>query len=80
MTNHRPVWENGLDSQNVVFSYAVFDGVRSSGAFGEISAEAAAAAARGMRSLRDDGAKKVLAGVTTVEEVLRVTQDDMSFE
>ena len=30
---------------------------------------------RGMRSLREDGVQKVLAGVTTVEEVMRVTQD-----
>ena len=33
----------------------------------------AAARAAGMRSLRDDGAAKVLAGLTTVDEVLRVT-------
>lgn len=30
----------------------------------------------GMVNLREDGARKVLAGVTTIEEVLRVTQDD----
>ncbi len=30
---------------------------------------------QGMRSLREDGVEKVLAGVTTVEEVMRVTQD-----
>ena len=30
----------------------------------------------GMRSLREDGAVKVLQGSTTVEEVLRVTRDD----
>jgi len=30
----------------------------------------------GMRTLRDDGIRKVLAGETTIEEVLRVTQDD----
>jgi general secretion pathway protein E len=35
------------------------------------------ALASGMPTLRDDGAEKVLAGVTTVEEVLRVTQDDL---
>ncbi len=34
------------------------------------------AAADGMRSLRDDGADKVIAGMTTIEEVLRVTQED----
>jgi type II secretory ATPase GspE/PulE/Tfp pilus assembly ATPase PilB-like protein len=33
----------------------------------------AAATAAGMRTLRDDGAAKVLAGITTVDEVLRVT-------
>jgi len=31
----------------------------------------------GMKTLRDDGAEKVLAGLTTVEEVLRVTQEEM---
>ena len=29
----------------------------------------------GMRSLREDGIAKVLAGVTTVEEMIRETQD-----
>ena len=32
-----------------------------------------AAVAKGMRTLREDGVKRVLAGITTVEEVLRVT-------
>jgi general secretion pathway protein E len=36
-----------------------------------------AAIESGMPTLRDDGAEKVLAGVTTVEEVVRVTQEDM---
>ncbi len=36
-----------------------------------------AAISRGCRTLRMDGAKKVLEGVTTVEEILRVTQLDM---
>ncbi|MCG3172465.1 MAG: Type II secretion system protein E [Myxococcota bacterium] len=31
---------------------------------------------QGMKTLRDDGARKVTMGVTTIEEVLRVTQDD----
>jgi general secretion pathway protein E len=35
------------------------------------------ATAHGMNTLREDGADKVLAGETTVEEVLRVTQDDL---
>ena len=30
-----------------------------------------------MRTLKQDGALKVLAGVTTVEEVLRVTRDTL---
>jgi general secretion pathway protein E len=34
----------------------------------------AAAVARGMVTLRRDGIQKVLDGITTVEEVLRVTQ------
>ena len=32
----------------------------------------------GMPTLRDDGASKVAAGETTVEEVLRVTQEDVA--
>lgn len=31
---------------------------------------------KGLESLREDGAKKVLGGVTTISEVTRVTQDD----
>ena len=33
---------------------------------------------RGMKTLRMDGARKVLKGVTTVAEVLRVTQADLA--
>ena len=36
-----------------------------------------AAVAAGMVTLREDGAAKVLAGETTIEEVLRVTQEDL---
>ena len=36
-----------------------------------------AATARGMTTLREDGAEKVLAGETTIEEILRVTQEDL---
>ena len=35
-----------------------------------------AAIAKGMRTLRDDGARKVLVGITTIEEVLLVTTQD----
>jgi general secretion pathway protein E len=34
------------------------------------------ALAHGMQTLRDDGLRKVAAGLTTIEEVLRVTQED----
>jgi general secretion pathway protein E len=34
----------------------------------------------GMDTLRDDGARKVLAGMTTVEEVLAATQEDVALE
>jgi general secretion pathway protein E len=34
----------------------------------------------GMDTLRDDGARKVLAGMTTVEEVLAATQEDIAGE
>jgi general secretion pathway protein E len=33
-----------------------------------------------MESLRDDGARKVLEGRTTVEEVLAATQEDVAVE
>jgi general secretion pathway protein E len=36
---------------------------------------AAAARRQGMRTLKEDGQAKVAAGVTSEEEVLRVTQD-----
>ena len=36
-----------------------------------------AAASKGMMSLREDGAEKLLAGMTTVEEILRVTQNEL---
>lgn len=36
-----------------------------------------AAQSQGMDSLRDDGARKVFAGLTTVEEVVAATQDDV---
>jgi general secretion pathway protein E len=36
-----------------------------------------AATARGMNTLRGDGADKILQGSTTLEEVLRVTQEDL---
>ena len=35
---------------------------------------AVAATEQGMVTMRDDGLRKVIAGVTTIEEVLRVTQ------
>lgn len=35
---------------------------------------------KGMRTLRDDGARKVVSGITTMEEILRVTQEDMVME
>jgi general secretion pathway protein E len=39
-----------------------------------------AAMEQGMDGLRDDGARKVLGGLTSVEEVLLATQDDMEVE
>jgi general secretion pathway protein E len=35
---------------------------------------------QGMNTLRDDGARKVIAGMTTVEEVLAATQEDVDAE
>src|SRR5262249_22066096 len=39
-----------------------------------------AAITQGMDTLRDDGARKVLNGLTTVEEVLAATQEDVVFD
>ena len=35
-----------------------------------------AAVAQGLRTLRDDGAQKVLSGLSTIDEVLRVTAEE----
>lgn len=43
----------------------------------DASAIRRAATAQGMNTLRGDGAEKVLQGLTTIEEILRVTQDDL---
>jgi type II secretory ATPase GspE/PulE/Tfp pilus assembly ATPase PilB-like protein len=32
----------------------------------------------GMKTLREDGMRKVLRGITTAEEIMRVTQSDMA--
>ena len=39
-----------------------------------------AAVDQGMDTLRDDGARKVMLGLTTVEEVLAATQEDVAVE
>jgi general secretion pathway protein E len=39
-----------------------------------------AAIEQGMDTLRDDGARKVIMGLTTVEEVLAATQEDVAVE
>lgn len=38
------------------------------------------AATKGMNSLRDDGFHKIINGITTMSEVLRVTQEEIAFE
>jgi general secretion pathway protein E len=40
---------------------------------GEIKRQALSTLSMGMRTLRQDGLRKVLAGLTTLEEVFRVT-------
>ena len=47
-----------------------------SSASGTVNTIKQAACARGMKTLRDDGWAKVRAGITTAEEVARVTQED----
>jgi len=44
----------------------------------DASALKRAAVERGMRTLRQDGARKIQAGLTTIEEVMRVTAEDAS--
>jgi general secretion pathway protein E len=39
-----------------------------------------AAQEAGMDTMRDDGARKVLAGLTTVAEVVAATQEDIIFD
>ena len=34
----------------------------------------------GMRTLREDGAERVLEGQTTIEEIMRVTRDELMEE
>lgn len=46
----------------------------------EASALREAGRRQGMRSLMDDGRRKVLEGVTTIEEVLRVAQSEIALE
>jgi general secretion pathway protein E len=36
-----------------------------------------ACTSKGMKVLRQDGAERVMAGQTTIEELLRVTQEDI---
>jgi len=55
----------------MVINEAIREQVMNKGATGEIKREALRA---GMKTLREDGLRKVLAGLTTVEEVLRATQ------
>jgi len=43
----------------------------------DASAIRRAATSQGMNTLRGDGAEKILQGLTTIEEILRVTQDDL---
>jgi general secretion pathway protein E len=37
-----------------------------------------ACTSKGMKLLRQDGAERVIAGQTTIEELLRVTQEDFA--
>ena len=37
-----------------------------------------ACTAKGMKLLRQDGAERIMAGQTTIEELLRVTQEEYS--
>jgi general secretion pathway protein E len=37
-----------------------------------------ACTAKGMKLLRPDGAERIVAGQTTIEELLRVTQEDIA--
>ena len=54
--------------------------VRSSSRNADSQAIKRTAMEQGMDSLRDDGARKVLRGMTSVDEVLLATQEDVEAE
>jgi type II secretion system protein E len=69
---------NGFKGRTGIYEILVVDDhirplIISRSSSGDIKREALK---HGLHTLRDDGWKKVLAGVTTVEEVLRVTEED----
>jgi len=62
------------------FSWSTTRSARSSCGASDAQSLKRAAVEQGMDTLRDDGARKVLLGLTTVEEVLAATQEDVVVE
>lgn len=69
----------GYQGRTGIFEFLVLDEDIRAMITGRADAQAvkAAATSKGMRTLRSDGFRKAAAGITTLEEVLRVTQKDL---
>ena len=75
-------WNTGYRGRTGIYEILPIDdklrGLISKNADGSMLKKAAIQ--RGMKTLREDGALKVLNGITTIEEVMRVTQEEMTIE
>jgi len=81
---YRPKGCNVCDQKGFTGRLGIYELLMADEAVGEAVMQSAdaqsirrVAQTRGMDTLRDDGARKALLGVTTVEEVVAATQDDM---
>ncbi len=83
-TFHRAVGCEACDSKGFMGRLGIYELLIADDAVGELVLHSAdsqsirrAAQQQGMDTLRDDGARKVLAGLTTVGEVVAATQEDI---
>ena len=86
-TFHRPVGCEACDNKGYTGRMGIYELLVMEDEIGElviqsVDAQTIKKRARmlGMETLRDDGARKVLAGVTTVDEVVSATQEDVFTE
>ncbi len=72
----------GFTGRRGIYELMVMDDAVGSLVLGNADAQAVKKAAQdsGMDTMREDGARKVLAGMTTVEEVLAATQEDVAVD